>query len=179
MRAGEILRLRWEQIDWERGLLRLEPGTTKHGRGRVIPIVDVAGDILQRWREHTVRRYPSYPWMCHYEGQRIEQIQRRTWQKACHLVGLNGRLFHDLRRTAIRNMTRSGIVERVAMQISGHKTRSVFDRYDIVSEADVLDARQQLQGRQETAGMVTRSGSAEHNFEHSDRDHLDDSSLSM
>jgi integrase len=143
MRRGEILTLRWEQLDLKRGVLRIDPGTTKNGDGRVVPLMGDLPQVLTRWRDKTLASWPSCPWVCHYKGDRLTRLNR-AWETACDLIGLKGRLFHDLRRTAIRNMVRAGIPERVAMQISGHKTRSVFDRYDIVSERDLYDAAERL-----------------------------------
>jgi hypothetical protein len=78
------------------------------------------------------------PYLFHNDGNPIVDC-RHAWKTACAKAGLSGLLVHDLGRSGIRNMVRSGVPEAVAMRISGHLTRTVFERYNIVSEGD-LDA---------------------------------------
>jgi integrase len=70
---------------------------------------------------------------------------RGTWDKITLAAGCPGLLFHDLRRSGVRNMVRAGITEHVAMKISGHKTASVFRRYDIVDARDLADAAKKIE----------------------------------
>lgn len=159
---SEVLRLTWDQVDLVTGSVRLDPGTTKNRRGRVIFLTPRLWRILEtKWdqaRSIVLGRSPqatarevteTFPWVFHRNGRPIKDF-RRVWTSACQKVKLNGRIPHDLRRTAIRNMVRAGIPERVAMMISGHTTRSVFDRYDIVSEGDLRAATERL----ESAGSL-------------------------
>ena len=87
--------------------------------------------------------FPKCPWVFFKDGQKINSF-RKTWNTTCRQVGLEGKLFHDFRRTAIRDMIRAGIPEKIAMKISGHKTRSTFERYNIISETDLKNAASTL-----------------------------------
>ena len=102
-------------------------------------------------------KWPACLWICHRGGIRLQSL-KHSWRKACQAVGVGqmikdatksrkvwqGKIPHDFRRTALRNMVRAGVPEKVAMAISGHKTRSVFDRYNIVNEKDLEQAARSL-----------------------------------
>jgi integrase len=140
---SEILPLTWDRIDLEAGTVRLYRGTTKNKDGRVIVLPQVLRDVIeQQWQDH-LDRYPGCPFVFHREGQQLKYFRRR-WVAACQEIGLAGRIPHDFRRTAVRNLVRVGVPERVAMMITGHKTRSIFDRYNIVSEGDLAEAARKI-----------------------------------
>jgi integrase len=139
-RRGEVLTLQWRDVDRDARVIRLRPEVSKTREGRVLVLsAPLHAVIERRWHARSV----GCPLVFH-EAARSLQGFKNAWERACKAAGVPGKLFHDLRRTAIRNMVRAGIPERVAMQVSGHKTRSVFDRYNIVSEGDLRQAAERL-----------------------------------
>ena len=143
---SEILPLQWRQIDFKAGTVRSDPGTTKNDEGRVFPFTQELRALLeeQRAKADAARAEGIVsPWVFTYKGKPFKNY-KRSWHTACGKAGLAGKIPHDFRRTAVRNLVRAAIPERVAMQMTGHKTRSVFERYNIVSEGDLLDAARKL-----------------------------------
>ncbi len=163
MRLGEIRGLLWSNVDLVDAEVRLDPGTTKNDEPRTIPI---PGELLEMLRiEH--ERNPRGEFVFMSSGQQVRSFYK-AWKSACKRAGLEGLLFHDLRRTGVRNLVRAGVPERVAMAISGHKTRAVFERYNIVSGRDLKDAATKLETylagqNRDNSGTIASSGPGEAN----------------
>ncbi len=148
-RRNEVLSRQWRHVDFDAGVIQLDPGETKSGKGRTLPFAALPPlrDLLGAQWEYTkaveLRTGQVVPWIFHREGKPIISI-RQAWRTACKKAGLIGKIPHDFRRTAIRNLVRAGVPEKVAMALSGHETRSVFDRYNITSGDDLHEAIERL-----------------------------------
>lgn len=140
-RKGEVLNLTWDKVDMRQRAIRLDPGETKNDEARNVYMND---ELFSTMQGVFSKRRLGCPYVFHNAGQPIRKFEK-AWNATCRKTGLKEKLFHDFRRTAARNMIRSGIPERVAMTITGHKTRSVFDRYNIVSDGDLKEAARKQQ----------------------------------
>jgi integrase len=170
MRMGEVTSLKWSQVNWSAGKLSLRAQDTKTETPRVLYLTGDLLRVLTVWKKRCDQKWPKCPWICHRGGIRLESL-KHSWRKACERVELGkmvevggtkekvwvGKIPHDFRRTAVRNMVRAGVPEKIAMAISGHKTRSVFERYNIVNEADLEQAAKSMTAyfEREKAKMVT------------------------
>jgi integrase len=152
-RVGQALKTEWSQVDLKKRLIRFEGEATKNDEAQLLPMGSRLFDLLKDVTPKTGRVF---------DGTNL----RKSWMTACAAAGLGrkievegkpydpryeGLTVHDLRRSAVRNLVNAGVAERVAMKITGHKTRAVFDRYHIVSTADVTDAMTAV----ETASLGT------------------------
>ena len=127
---SEILSLTWGQVDGKAKTVRLEPGSTKNREARLLPyglLPELKEVIEKQWVEHQRLALEGRlaPWIFHRNGERMHGF-RKAWTSACKSAGVRGKLLHDLRRTAVRNLVRKGVPDTIATQITGHKTRSVF-----------------------------------------------------
>ena len=162
-RLGEILGLTWDKVDLKNGIVRIETGETKNKEARTVYLDD---ELKGMFREVFAKRRLDVPYVFLRDGEPIRGF-RKAWLKACRDVGLGGKIFHDLRRTSVRNMVRAGIPERIAMTISGHKTRSVFERYNIVNDEDLKQAtrRQEAYFEQQEAATNKHKIATIHKFQ--------------
>lgn len=136
-RSGEAFRLLWSDVDWKSECIHLRDSKNREPRifpfkyhARLETLLRDQREEVSRWEREHERLCPS---VFHWRGQPIQKL-RRSWSNACRRAGLGGRLLHDFRRTAVRNLIRSGVQQAIAMKITGHKTDSIFRRYLIVDE---------------------------------------------
>jgi integrase len=135
-RVSEITTLTWDRVDLGQGTVWLAAKNSKNKKAREIYLDDELKQILgEQWRKSAKSELP-YVFLNIHGTDRVKAFYK-SWDNACVKAKVGKRYFHDFRRTAVRNMVRSGIPESVAMKVSGHKTRSVFDRYNIVDENDL------------------------------------------
>jgi integrase len=163
-RIGEAPKIRWNQVDLTTAEIRLHDNQTKNGEPRILPLsADLVGVLKKMFRT-------DGPVFC-------TTNLRRAWQDACVAAGFGewektptlkkgriyrGVLIHDLRRSAVRNLIRAGVSESVAMKISGHKTREVFQRYNITSTSDLHSAAAAVQRNNERLMKAAARKAAKH-----------------
>ena len=154
-RKGEILGLRWSQVHLDERIILLAPGETKNKSPREIPLAKALHKRLTAMLARRDDLFPECRWVFSRAGQRVIDI-RRAWEGASERAGIvcpslwdsernrHAKIFHDLRRTGARNLVRAGVPEAVVMAIGGWKTRSMFDRYNVVDGADLQRAAAKL-----------------------------------
>ena len=145
---SELLTRQWRHVDFANGWIRLEPGESKNREGRAFPFTPDLKAVLEAQREKVraiERRLGRViPWVfCHSDGSRIIDF-RGAWANACKDAGVPGRLVHDFRRTAVRNLERAGVSRSAAMKMTGHKTDAVYQRYAITDSAMLQEAAVKL-----------------------------------
>jgi integrase len=143
-RRGEVRSLQWADVELAAKVIRLRPENSKTREGRILALEGELWNVIAQ--QGAAREYENPDetigvsrYVFHRKGDPIGDI-RKSWDAACKQAKIEGKIFHDFRRTAVRNMIRAGVPERVAMAISGHRTRAIFDRYNIVSEDDLRTA---------------------------------------
>jgi integrase len=148
-RRGEILSRTWQHVDFDRGVIRLEPGETKNKEGREFPFgsLPVLRELLEKQRAYTrqveKRTGNIVRHVFHRDGAPILDL-RNGWDGACRRAGVPAAIFHDLRRTAVRNLERAGVSRSVSMKLTGHLTEAIFRRYAISDAAALAEGVEKL-----------------------------------
>jgi integrase len=150
-RREEVVTLQVRQLDMFNRCVRLDD--SKNGEGR---LAYMTTELYNALLPLVVGKEMNDPVFTRNNGSAVRDF-RRTWAKITEAAGVPGLMFHDLRRTAVRNMIRRGVPERVAMQISGHKTRSMFDRYNIVSDSDLRAAAAKLENSATSVQVISET----------------------
>jgi len=141
VRLGELLAWTWDRVDFAQSSVTLHADETKSGYSRTVPIWKGTCANGFGGRASTLRTAPES------STGRVSQSGSSglPWKSACESAGVLELKFHDLRRTAVRNMRRAGVPQVVRMRITGHRTDSMERRYNIVDIEDIKTARQLME----------------------------------
>jgi len=141
MRLNEILNLTWDKVNLKEGYIKLLPEDTKTGKGRIIPLGEELKELFKELKK--VRSIDHNYVFIHPDGSRIKDI-RKAFEGALKRAGIKDFHFHDLRHTFVTNMRKAGVERSVIMAITGHKTESMFLRYNTVDKTDIQIAVKKL-----------------------------------
>jgi integrase len=161
---SEILPLEWRQVDWQGRVVRLDPGTTKNREGRSFPFTGALEKLLKEQQaEHDTLKMAGriVPLVFHRDGERIRDF-RKAWDTACKAGGCPGRIPHDFRRTAVRNLERAGVPRSAAMAMVGHKTEAIYRRYAIVDSGVLREAAAKIDAANSLTGTISGTTASTH-----------------
>jgi integrase len=153
-RKKEVLAMRVRHVDFTAGVIRLDVGSTKNKEGREVAMTANVRALLS---ECATGKNRDDFLFTRKDGKPVKNF-RGAWRNLCAAAGVSGLMVHDMRRTAARNLRRAGVAEGVIMKIGGWKTRSMFERYNIVDQRDMREALNKLEQAQSEANC--------HNFGH-------------
>jgi integrase len=134
MRRGEVLGLKWENVDLREGVPTSRSTDTKTQEEREIPLDENFANLFRR-----IPKVLGNPYVFNFRGRRIKD-PRTAFLKACVRANITNFHFHDLRNYAITNFRKSGLSDTTIMSISGHKTYAVFWKYDRIDREDRQNA---------------------------------------
>lgn len=140
-RSKEAMTLEWRDVDVESGMIRLRRENSKNKRARMLPLSGELRNVIER-RVNGKRL--DCPFVFHRNGKQIRSF-RKTWGTACEAIGQPDLVPHDMRRSAVRNFRKAGLSENEGMMMSGHKTNSIYRRYDIIDEDDLKESMGKVQ----------------------------------
>lgn len=140
-RSREAMKLEWRDVDLNGGMIRLRSENSKNKKPRMLPMVGELREIIER---RVKARLLTCPFVFHRNGKAIKSF-RKAFQTAAEAIGQPNLTPHDMRRSAVRNFRKAGLSQVEAMKLSGHRTVSVFQRYDIVDEQDLIESMDRVQ----------------------------------
>ena len=148
------MRIQWDQVDFAGGVIRLCRGRTKTGDPRMVPMIGNMDKVLLQAKADRDEYFPDCLRGCSLAWENPSSPSRTLGRPRSTRAGFADLQFHDLRRSGARNLSRAGVPERVIMSITGHKTRAMFDRYNITSESDLTEAAAKLKAYRDGKGKL-------------------------